>query len=158
MDKQLTNVCLHPGQNGRFTIIAQNSKVRMSRYLVTWPKPSGHFEDPVVPLERNLHGHPLAGLLWERQFERSFLRTWMEEDSELGMYVRSSETRLFISFYVGDIKNGWKEAEYGFMRKKLMKNVDLDEPPSFLDHVYLGCTQRECKTEWNSKRAAQEDV
>ena len=31
------------------------------------------------------------------------------------------------------------------MWKKLMKNVDLDEPTSFLDHVYLGCTQRECK-------------
>ena len=29
-----------------------------------------------------------------------------------------------------------------------MKNVDLDEPTSFLDHVFLGCTQRECKTEW----------
>ena len=29
--------------------------------------------------------------------------------------------------------------------KKLMKNVDLDEPTSFLDHMYLGCTQRECK-------------
>ena len=27
-------------------------------------------EDPVVPLERNLYGHPLAGLLWERQFEK----------------------------------------------------------------------------------------
>ena len=26
-----------------------------------------------------------------------------------------------------------------------MKNVDLDEPTSFLDHVYLGCTQRESK-------------
>ena len=26
-----------------------------------------------------------------------------------------------------------------------MKNVDLDEPTSFLDHVSLGCTQRECK-------------
>ena len=26
-----------------------------------------------------------------------------------------------------------------------MKNVDLGEPTSFLDHVYLGCTQRECK-------------
>ena len=26
-----------------------------------------------------------------------------------------------------------------------MKNVDNDEPTSFLDHVYLGCTQRECK-------------
>ena len=28
-------------------------------------------EDPVVPLERNLYGHPLAGLLWERQFEKN---------------------------------------------------------------------------------------
>ena len=26
-----------------------------------------------------------------------------------------------------------------------MKNVDIEEPTSFLDHVYLGCTQRECK-------------
>ena len=24
-----------------------------------------------------------------------------------------------------------------------MKNVDTEEPTSFLDHVYLGCTQRE---------------
>ena len=31
------------------------------------------------------------------------------------------------------------------MRKKWLKNVDLKEPTSFLDHVYLGCTQRECK-------------
>ena len=27
-------------------------------------------EDPVVPLERNLYGHPSAGLSWERQFEK----------------------------------------------------------------------------------------
>ena len=27
-----------------------------------------------------------------------------------------------------------------------MKDVDLGEPTSFLDHVYLGCTQRECHT------------
>ena len=27
-----------------------------------------------------------------------------------------------------------------------MNSVDLDEPTSFLDHVYLGCTQRECKS------------
>ena len=30
--------------------------------------------------------------------------------------------------------------------KKLLKNVDLDDPTSFLDHVYLGCTQHECTT------------
>ena len=32
------------------------------------------------------------------------------------------------------------------MRKVLMKHVDLGEPTSFHDHVYLGCTQREFKT------------
>ena len=28
--------------------------------------------------------------------------------------------------------------------KILMKDVGLGEPTSFCDHVYLGCTQREC--------------
>ena len=31
------------------------------------------------------------------------------------------------------------------MWQKLMKLVDLGVPTSYLDHVYLGCTQRECK-------------
>ena len=32
------------------------------------------------------------------------------------------------------------------MWKLLNKEVDLGEPTSFLDHVYLGCTQRQCQT------------
>ena len=39
-----------------------------------WPKSWSSMEDPVVPLERNLYGHPLAGLLWERQFEKILLK------------------------------------------------------------------------------------
>ena len=35
--------------------------------------------------------------------------------------------------------------------KKLMKLVDLGEPTSFFDHVYLECTQRECKSNENIK-------
>ena len=31
------------------------------------------------------------------------------------------------------------------MSKLLNKEVDLGEPTSFLDHVYLGCTQRHCE-------------
>ena len=27
----------------------------------------------------------------------------------------------------------------------MMKNADIDEPTSLVDHVYLGCTERECK-------------
>ena len=34
--------------------------------------------------------------------------------------------------------------------KKLMKLVDLGEPTSVLDHVYSGCTQRQCKSNKNN--------
>ena len=39
-----------------------------------------------------------------------------------------------------------KKQNLDHMWKILMKEVDLGEPTSFLDHVYLGCPQRECKT------------
>ena len=32
------------------------------------------------------------------------------------------------------------------MWNKMMENVDLDEPTTFLDHAISGCTQRECKS------------
>ena len=35
------------------------------------------------------------------------------------------------------------------MWKKLMKDVDIEELTSCLDHVYLGCTQGECKPNEN---------
>ena len=38
-----------------------------------WPKSWSSMEDPFVLLERNLYGHPLAGLLWDRQFEKVLL-------------------------------------------------------------------------------------
>ena len=43
------------------------------------------------------------------------------------------------------IKNAGQKQNMPPTWKKLMKNVDLYEPTSFLDHEYLGCTQRECK-------------
>ena len=38
-----------------------------------------------------------------------------------------------------------KKQNIGPMWKVLNKEVDLGEPTSFLDHVYLGCTQRQCE-------------
>ena len=38
-----------------------------------------NIEDPVVLLERNSYGHPLAGLLWERQFEGVLLELGWEK-------------------------------------------------------------------------------
>ena len=47
--------------------------------------------------------------------------------------------------YVGDIKLAGKKQNIDQMWKVLNKEVDLGEPTSFLDHVYLGCTQRQCE-------------
>ena len=47
--------------------------------------------------------------------------------------------------YVDDIKLAGKTENIEPTWKILMKDVDLGEPTSFLDHVYLGCTQRECR-------------
>ena len=44
-----------------------------------WPKSWSSTEDPVVPLERNLYGHPLAGLLCERQFDKVLLQYGWEK-------------------------------------------------------------------------------
>ena len=38
--------------------------IRLPRHKC--PKSLSSLEDPVVPLERNLHGHPLAGLVWAK--------------------------------------------------------------------------------------------
>ena len=47
--------------------------------------------------------------------------------------------------YVDDIKLAGKKQNINPMWKLLNKEVDLGEPTSFLDHVYLGCSQRQCE-------------
>ena len=53
--------------------------IRLPRH--EWPKSWSSMEDPVVLLERNLYGHPLAGLLWERQFEKILFKYVWEKVS-----------------------------------------------------------------------------
>ena len=48
--------------------------------------------------------------------------------------------------YVDDIKQAGKKHNINPTWNILMKDVDLGEPTSFFDHVYLGCTERECQT------------
>ena len=47
--------------------------------------------------------------------------------------------------YVDDIKLAGKKQNIDPMWKVLNKEVDLGKSTSFLDHVYLGCTQRQCE-------------
>ena len=110
-----------------------------------WPKSWSSVEDPVVPLERNLYGHPLARLLWERQLEKNLLQHGWEKVSKWECLFVHREKGLFLSVYVDDIKLAGKKQIIDPMWKVLNKEVDLGEPNSFLDHVHLSCTQRQCE-------------
>ena len=66
------------------------------RLLRIPPKSWSSMEDLAVPVERILYGHPLAGLLWERQFEEVFIKTWMGISTELGMPLCLQKTRIIL--------------------------------------------------------------
>ena len=81
--------------------------IRLPRHK--WPKSWSSMEDTVVPLERNLYGHPLAGLLWERQFEKILLKHGWEKNPNWECPYVHSEKGLFLSVYVDDIKLAGKK-------------------------------------------------
>ena len=110
-----------------------------------WPNSWYSMEDPVVLLERNLCGHPLARLLWERQFEKVLFQRGWEKVPNVDCLFLNREKGLFLSVYVDDMKLSGKKQNIDPMWKVLMKDVDLGEPTSILDHVFLGCPQREVK-------------
>ena len=117
--------------------------IRLPRHK--WPKSWSSIEDPVVPLERNLYGHPLAGLQWERQFEKILLKHGWEKVPNWESLFVHRQRGLFLSLYLDDIKLADKKQNIDPMWTLLNKEVDLWEPTSFIDHVYLECTQRQCQ-------------
>ena len=117
--------------------------IRLPRHK--WPKPWSSMEVLVVPLERNLYGHPLAGLLWERQFEKVLLKHGWEKIPNWECLFVHREKGLFLSVYVDAIKLAGKNHNLDPMWKLVNKEVDLGEPTSFLDHVHLGCAHIQCE-------------
>ena len=106
--------------------------IRLPRHK--WPKSWSSMEDKVVPLERNLYRYPKARLLWERQFENILLPHGWEKVPNWECLFVHREEGLFLSVYVDDIEMAGNK-----------QSVDLGEPTSFLGHVYLGSTQRQCE-------------
>ena len=71
-------------------------------------------EDPVVLLERNLYGHLLAGLSWERQHEKILLKYGWEKVSNWECLFVHREKGLLLSVYVDDIN--WLERNKTLIR------------------------------------------
>ena len=104
--------------------------IRLPRHK--WPKSWSNMEDPVVPLERNLYGHPLARLLGNANLENP-IEIRLGEGFQLGMSLcTSSKKELFLSLYVDDIKLAGKKQNFDTMWKVLYKEIDLREPTSSL--------------------------
>ena len=68
--------------------------IRLPRHK--WSKSWSSMEDPVVPLERNLYGHPLPGPLCERQFEKLLLEYGWEKVSNWECLFVHREKGLFL--------------------------------------------------------------
>ena len=109
MDRQQTQYQLQPRKNGGCRKLPKIPKseypdIRIRVPRRKWPKSRSSMEDPFVLLERNLHGHPLAGLLWERQFEKILLKHVWEKVSNWECLFVHREKGLFLSVFVDDIK------------------------------------------------------
>ena len=96
--------------------------IRLPRHK--WPKSWSSMEDRVVSFERNLYGLSLAGLLWERQFEKILLKHGWEKVPNWEYLFAHREKRLFLSVYVDAIKLAGQKQNIDPMWKVLNEEVD----------------------------------
>ena len=73
------------------------------------------------------------------------MKNGREKVSKWECFFVHREKGLLLSVCMDDIKLAGKKQNINPMWKVLNKEVDLGEPTSFLDHVHVGCTQRQCE-------------
>ena len=76
-----------------------------------WPTSWSSMEDPVIRLERNLYGHPLAGLLLGKQVEKVPLKHGWEKVPNWKCFFCQPGKRTLPICVRGRFQIGWKEAE-----------------------------------------------
>ena len=95
--------------------------IRLPRHI--WPKSWSNIEDPVVLLERNLHGHPFGGLLCGKT---NLWKFYWDEDRKRcrigNAYFVPRKQRLCLSVFVDDVNMAGKKQNMAPMWKKVMKN------------------------------------
>ena len=90
----------------------------------------------------NLYDYPLAGLHWERQFQKVLLQTVWEKAPTWQCLFIYRQQGVFLpvyglfSFYVDDIRM----AEIKQNVESMLKQIDLEIPTTFLDQENAGCT------------------
>ena len=107
------------------------------------PKHGDNIDDPMVPLERNINGHPLAGLLWEGRLDEVLLQEGWQKRTQLGMSSCSpTSSTLVISTRRRHKNDRTKSQLSSFVVQTEPKMCDLENRTPLVVQVYLGCTQR----------------
>ena len=77
-----------------------------------WPNYGPVWKIQGVPLERNLYGHPLPGLLWEGQCEKILLKHGWEKIPNWECLFVHREKWVILVCACGWFKTGWQETEH----------------------------------------------
>ena len=109
------------------------------------PKEWENIRDLVVPLERNLYGHPLAGLPMGKTIWTHTDGKWMGESSRLGMLDSSIVKKAHLSLSTLTASKWGEKDNLKSAWEHLTEQVDLEEPTLLLNQVFLACTPKECE-------------
>ena len=90
-------------------VILQKTTQGLTQPRHNWPKSWSSMEDPVVPLDRNLFSHPLAGPPWEKAMWENLFEVRLGERCSNGNAFRTPWKR--ITSGCGWHKIGWKETK-----------------------------------------------
>ena len=129
--------------------------IRLPRHK--WTKSLWKSKDPVIHLERNLYGHPLAGLLWERQFEDALLELGWEK-------IRIGNACSFIGNKGYFCQYLWMISRWTAKIRIWLPCGQIDEKRGYWrNHIIsvpcvLGMYSAWMQTEWNSHWTIYEDV
>ena len=68
--------------------------IRLPRHK--WPKSWSSMEDPVVPIERNLYGHPLFRTRMGKAIRENPIAARLGEGFQSGMLIRTPSKRVIL--------------------------------------------------------------
>ena len=122
-------------------------------HVITWvslprnrqPSSWRNIQDPVCILRRNLYGHPLAGLIWEKYCQKAIFKIGFSKVPGWECLFYHAQDKLFLSVYVDDLRMAGRKPALKDMWAKLNKELALEPAVPSLGNTYLGCQQRPVK-------------
>ena len=146
------SICLYPSENGRCTIIVKKFRSQNAQIFgYVYQNTNGQKHGLVWKIQSFLSNeicmvHPVAGLLWERQFEKVLLKNTVAKKFQIGNVCSLTEKKDYSYLCMWTISN-WLGRNKTLTQcgKYLWKTLIWADRHHSLTICWC-CTQRECKT------------